>query len=311
MTIYQELAKASPSKETVLTIGTFDGVHLGHQQLLRRLKGLADSNGFLSAVLTFRNHPRIVLNPGVELHYITSLEERIALLHGQGIDLVVSLDFTRELSLISASEFVALLTGHLRMRGLVVGPDFALGHRREGDIPALNRLGEEHGFWVEPIEPALIEQGVIKSSGIRSLITHGDVEHASRMLGRKYSITGPVVEGERRGRLLGFPTANLSFDSDLVIPADGIYATWAIAEGQRHQAATCIGMRPTFGAGNRTVEAYILNFEGDLYGKPLTLEFASRLREERAFPTAEALVEQMKIDVEQAQAVLPNTPAQG
>ena len=302
------MVNVAPSRDTVLTIGTFDGVHLGHQQLLHHLKGVAVRNGLLSVVLTFRNHPRLVLNPEVNLHYITALKERVVLLQGQGVDLVIAVDFTRELSLLKAQEFVALLSEHLKMKGLVVGPDFALGHSREGDIPALKRLGAKMGFWLEPVEQVLMGKSNIKSSVIRNFITEGDVETASRMLGRWYSLTGLVVEGDRRGRLLGFPTANLSLDSNLVIPADGIYATWAIVEGRRYQAATCIGVRPTFGVNNRTVEAFILDFEGDIYGIPLTLEFARRLREERAFSSVEALIEQMKLDVEQTRDLLSRLP---
>ena len=298
----------SPSKGTVLTIGTFDGVHVGHQRLLGRLNGMAASGGLLSGVLTFRNHPRLVLNPEVRLPYITTLEERVALLQAQGVDLVISVDFTRELSLLKASEFVALLSGSLKMQGLVVGPDFALGHRREGDLPTLKRLEGELGFWVEAVDPVLKGESVIKSSVIRSLITQGDVETSGGMLGRRYSLTGLVVEGERRGRTLGFPTANLALDPDLVIPADGIYATWAVVDGRRHQAATCIGVRPTFGPGQRMVEAFILDFGDEIYGKPVTLEFAQRLRDEWAFDSAEALIDQMKVDVEQARAVLSDLP---
>ena len=308
MSIQQELLKAAPSRDTVVTIGTFDGVHLGHKRLLHRVKELADSRSLVSVVLTFRNHPRLVLNPGGELHYLTNLEERAALLHGHGVDRVVLVDFTDELSLLEAREFVAILSKNLKMRGLVVGPDFALGHRREGDIPTLGRLGSDMGFSVEPVEPVLMGKIVIRSSVIRSLLAQGDVANAGRMLGRCHSLTGQVVEGDRRGRLLGFPTANLLLSSDLVLPGDGIYATWAVVEGQRHQAATCIGVRPTFGASQRVVEAFILDFEGDLYGKDVALEFVSLLRQEWAFPNAEALVEQMKLDVEQTRAVLANPP---
>jgi riboflavin kinase/FMN adenylyltransferase len=304
MTVHQELAKISPPRDTVLTIGTFDGVHLGHQQLLQRLKALADSSGLLAAVLTFRNHPRLVLNSELELSYITTLEDRLDLLRGQGIDLVISVDFTRDLSLLGAREFVGLLCGHLKMKSLVVGPDFALGHGREGDISTLTHLGEEMGFQVQAIEPTMMMGDVIKSSKTRGLIAQGDVETASRMLGRWYALTGLVVEGDRRGRLLGFPTANLSLDPSVVIPADGIYATWAVVDGRRYQGATCIGLRPTFGVNGRTVETFILDFQGDIYGKPITLEFAGRLRDEQAFPNVEALVEQMKIDVAQTRAVL-------
>ena len=308
MTIHQELAKASPPRDTVITIGTFDGVHLGHRQLLGRLASMAVSGGFLPAVLTFRNHPRLVLNPDAKLQYITPLEERVALLRGEGVELVIAIDFTSEVSLLAASEFVGLLTRHLRMKGLVVGPDFALGHGREGNISVLKRLGSEAGFWVEPVEPVQLGQDLVRSSSIRSQIARGDVESAGRMLGRWFSLRGLVVDGDRRGKQLGFPTVNLSLDPDLVVPADGIYASWAIVDGQRHQAATSIGVRPTFGAGQRVVEAFLLDFDGDLYGRQVVLKFVRRLRDELAFPTAEALIQQMKLDVEQTQAALAASP---
>ena len=308
MTIHEELARQSPSGDTALTIGIFDGVHLGHQKLLQSLKALALKEGLLSAVLTFRNHPRLVLRPGVKLQCLTTLEDRVSRLKELGLGPVIVVDFTTELSILKAREFVELLSGHLRMKGLVVGPDFALGHQREGDVPTLKGLGEELGFRVEPVELAVLGDSVVRSSTIRARVSEGEVENASRMLGRWYSLTGHVVEGDRRGRELGFPTANLALDPNLVIPRDGIYATWAIVEGRRHQAATSIGVRPTFGTGQRTVEAFILDFEGDLYGKPLTLEFPSRLREERAFDTVEELVDQMEVDVEQARAVLSSPP---
>ena len=309
MTVHEELAKASPPGDTALTIGTFDGVHLGHQHLLQRLRAAAADRGLLALALTFRNHPRNVLNPEAKLQHVTTLEDRLALIRDQGVDQVVALDFTKELSLIKAPDFVALLRDSLRMKGLVVGPDFALGHRREGDVPTLRSLGAEMGFWVEAVEPLQLGSSVIRSSEMRGLIVQGNVEEAAHLMGRLYSLTGTVVEGDRRGRLLGFPTANLDLDPGLVVPADGIYATWAIVESRRYQAATGIGVRPTFGSGQRTVEAFILDFEGDIYGKALTLEFASRLRDEQAFSTAEALIEQMKVDVEQSRDVLSSLAA--
>jgi riboflavin kinase/FMN adenylyltransferase len=315
MTIREELAEAILSERTArgaangtaLTIGTFDGVHLGHRQLLQDLKAMAATGDLLSAVLTFRNHPRLVLNPGTQIQYITTLEERVSLIKDLGIDLVIAVNFTKELSLLSAHEFVSLLSDSLKMRGLVVGPDFALGNRREGDIPVLKRLGEDMGFRVELVEP-VTDEGSINSSRIRRLISQGDVENASRMLGRWYPLSGTVAEGDRRGRTIGFPTANLSINSDIIIPSDGIYATWAIVDGQRYQAATCIGVRPTFGVHSHTIEAFIMDFQRDIYGRPITLEFVRRLRDEETFSSVEALVQQMDLDVEQAREVLTHPP---
>ena len=308
MAFHQALAQAKSPRDTVLTIGTFDGVHLGHRRLLQHLKSLAESKDLLPGVLTFQKHPRIVLNPGAKLQYISALEERLTLIRGCGIDLVIAVDFTKELSSIKAKDFVALLCDQLKMKGLVVGPDFALGHQREGNIQVLKQLGTEMDFWVEPLEAVQIGTNAIKSNSIRNLISLGDVENTASMLGRWFSLTGTVVKGDQRGRTLGFPTANLSLEPNLVIPADGIYATWVIVDGRRHQAATSIGVRPTFEIHGRTVEAFIMDFEGDLYGRSLTLEFTRRLREELAFSSVEALIDQMKLDVEQAREILSNDP---
>ena len=192
----------------------------------------------------------------------------------------------------------------LKMKGLVVGPDFALGHRRQGDVTTLRELGQPAGFWVETVDHFGLGEGAVKSSAIRELLVQGQVEKVRGMLGRPFSMMGEVLGGDRRGRDLGFPTANLLPKPNMAIPGDGIYATWATVDGARHQAATSIGVRPTFGAGERVIESYLLDFSGDLYGKQLTVEFAQRLREELAFSSVEALVEQMKHDVEQSRAVL-------
>lgn len=309
MTYYQELESASPPGDTAITIGTFDGVHLGHQRVFQRLKSAAEEKGLLSTVVTFRNHPRLVLSPDKNVRYVTTLEERLALIRGQGVDQVIPVEFTKELSVLKAREFVSLLAEKLKMKGIVAGPDFALGHRREGDIPALTQLGRELGFWVETLEHVRAGEAAISSNSLRSVIVEGDVQKAAEMLGRWYSLTGSVVEGEHRGKSLGFPTANLSFGPGIVIPGDGIYAAWANIDGARHQAACNIGVRPTFGGGQRTVEAFILDFDGDLYGRQLTLEFASRLRGEEAFPTVDALVEQMKQDVERTRVILSSSTA--
>ncbi len=303
-TIQEELSSAAPPQPTVLTIGTFDGVHLGHQHLLGSLKKEASRTGCMATVITFRNHPRTVLRPSQEVSYITSLEERITLLHRAGADLVIPVDFTRQLSLMGAREFVSLLVETLAVRGLVIGPDFALGREREGNVQTVKALGQELDFEVKVVEPFAMGEVIVKSSQIRAGLGQGDVKRASQMLGRLYSLSGLVVKGEERGKSLGFPTANLSLEPDLVIPADGIYATWTVLDGQRYLSATSVGVRPTFGTGQRLVESFLLDFEGDLYGKALTLEFDCRLRDEIAFPTVEALVEQIKQDVAQTRAIL-------
>ncbi len=286
-------------------------MHLGHQHLINATKETARARGLEPAVLSFRNTPRSVLLPDTQVRYITPLDERLDLIRGQGVSAVVDVDFTTEVSQIRATEFASLLQTELRMKALVVGPDFAIGHRREGNVSTLKALGESAGFDVEQVAPVDMDGEAIHTGAIRELIAQGNVEKASRMLGRPFSLSGTVVEGDRRGRTIGFPTANLAVDDDIAIPMTGIYATWAVMEGRRIMAATCIGYRPTFGIHNMTIEAFILNFDEDIYGTPLRLEFVHRIRDELTFSSVETLVEQMKLDVEQTQDILSTAPTTG
>ena len=305
MTLQADIAGGPPPADTAITIGTFDGVHLGHRHLVRSLTEAAQRQGLTPIVLTFKNSPRSVLNPAAQLSYITDLETRLSLLHQPGIDRVVPVEFTRELSQLSAAEFVDALSKELGMKGLVVGPDFALGHRRQGDVATLREMGKTAGFWVETVNNFSLDDAPVKSSAIRELLGQGQVERVKRMLDRPFSLAGEVETGDRRGRELGFPTANLAPKPSMAVPGDGIYATWAIVDGVRYQGATSIGVRPTFGGGgDRRVETFLLDFSGDLYGKRMTLEFEQRLRGELAFSSVDALVQQMNQDVEHSRAVL-------
>ena len=311
MTIRDQLQQLSLQRDTAVTIGTFDGVHLGHQHLINATKQTAQARGLEPAVLSFRNNPRSVLVPNAQVRYITPLHERLELIRGQGVSLVADVDFTTEVSQIRAEEFASLLQTELRMKALVVGPDFAIGHRREGNVQTLKTFGQSTGFDVEQVEPIALDGEAIHTGAIRELIAQGNVEKASRMLGRSFSLSGTVVEGDRRGRTIGFPTANLSVADDIAVPMTGIYATWAVVEGRRIMAATCIGYRPTFGIHSMTIEAFILNFDEDIYGRPLRLEFVRRIRDELTFSSVETLVEQMKLDVEQTQDILSTAPTTG
>jgi riboflavin kinase/FMN adenylyltransferase len=305
-TLEDELAQARPAKDTYLSVGVFDGVHVGHRHLLELLKGEASGAGCIPGVVTFRNHPRTVLAPGNGPPILTPVEERIRLLKEMGMAVVAPITFSREVSLLSAREFVAVLEERLRMKGLVVGPGFALGHNRQGTPEALRELGRERGFAVAVAEPFLQDGQRVSSTAIRDALTQGDLEAAARGLGRCYAIVGRVVHGEGRGgRELGYPTANLQVDPEVALPRDGIYATWAYQGQRRYASAASIGVRPTFGKGNaRTVEAFLLDFQGDLYGTSVRLEFVRRLREERAFPSVEALRVQIALDVEEARRAL-------
>ena len=305
MDFRQRLADANPDQSTVLTIGVFDGVHLGHCHLLRRLTALAGSQ-YLPTVITFTNHPASILWPNFQVQYLTAPAHKIRLIQGQGVKLVVPLEFSQQLASVSAHDFAAALVEHLNIKGLVVGPDFALGRDRQGDATFLKEVGDQMGFWVEGVEPLVVDGVPIKSRRIREAISHGAISEVTSLLGRQFSISGTVVLGNRQGRELGFPTANLSLPEDILVPADGIYASWTIINGVRHPSATSIGVRPTFGLTQRVVEAYVIDYSGDLYGQKLTVEFVRKLRNQETFADIPALVAQVSRDVADARLALAN-----
>ncbi|MDP6549490.1 MAG: riboflavin biosynthesis protein RibF [Dehalococcoidia bacterium] len=303
MNLRHQLASAAPDQDTVLTLGVFDGVHLGHQHLLRQLIQMAGSS-CVPGVLTFSNHPSTILRPGTHPGYLNTPEEKIRLIKEQGVDLVVSLEFTWELAQVSAWDFSAMLVEMLRTKGLVLGPDAALGHNREGTVDYLRRRGDELGFWVETVRPLVLDGADVKSSRIRNAVVQGDMAVCTRLMRRKFSTNGRVVVGDHRGKQLGFPTANLEIASGMMVPGDGIYATWAIIDGVRHLSATSIGVRPTFGLTERLAEVYVIDFDDDLYGQDMRVEFVRKLRDQQTFPGVEALVDQINRDVADSRLAL-------
>ena len=308
MRIEQELEQAHIDRESVLTIGVFDGVHRGHQRLIAKVVAEANANGAAAGVVTFRNHPDSVLNPNFRPHYITSVAERTRLMEELGVDFVVPVTFDREVAGLRARKFTKLLSSNLRMRGLVVGPDFAMGYKREGNVAVLSTLGAELGFSVSVVD--LLSDGgdAVHSTSIRKALVDGNVKDVAKKLGRNFSMSGTVVTGDKRGRTLGFPTANIEVGPDMVVPGNGIYATLAFVDGERHMAATSIGTRPTFDGKGRTIEAFLLGFDSNLYNRELRLEFVQRLRDELKFDSVDALLEQMELDVEQTRRLLTAKP---
>ena len=304
MVLEQELQKRAPPGDTFLTVGVFDGVHLGHQHLLRRLKEKAEQRKALPGVVTFRHHPLRVLSPGTPISYLVPLKVRKKLLGALGIPLVITVPFTGEVARISARGFLELLIRYLRMRGLVVGPDFALGRDREGGGRALKALSEELGFELEVVYPFVLDGQVVSSTVIRQALEGGDMGKVREFLGRPYALSGTVVTGRGIGQGLGFPTANLRVSPQQALPADGVYAGRAHLGGKARPSLTNVGVRPTFGAGERVVEVYVLDFGRELYGKELTVELVERLREERRFRDPEELRAQIAQDVQQARELL-------
>ncbi|MBM4448159.1 MAG: bifunctional riboflavin kinase/FAD synthetase [Chloroflexi bacterium] len=304
MLVEEELARLSPDKDTLVTIGVFDGVHLGHKHLISQLVGKAEQENLLSVVVTFRRHPQEVLHPDTRLPFLTSLAEREKLLKNEGVDIIIPLTFTAETSRLSARDFIGLLRKHLGMRGMVIGPDFALGKKREGNADALGKLGREMGFSVTVVPPVMIDGEIVSSTAIRKALSDGDVHRVRRLVGRGFSLRGPVVAGAGRGVALGFPTANLDFGPEQALPADGVYASWVSIKSKIFPAMTNIGTNPTFGDKRRAVEVYVVDYRGDLYGKEIQVEFVERLREEKRFDNAEELKKQMAEDVKKGISLL-------
>lgn len=301
---------ASPSN---LTIGNFDGVHLGHQALIALMAEDAHRAGRQAGLLTFNPHPVSVLR-GAHVHsYLTSIDERLELLARTPLDFVIVYPFTVDTATLSAREFMAQVHAAVQLRSLWVGPDFALGRGREGNVAALQAVGQELGFTVHPIHAQTLHGDEVRSGRIRAFLLDGDVEAAARQLGRLYEVQGVVAAGAQRGRGLGFPTANLRTPPGQLLPANGVYATWAwllrdgedgAAGSQRIPSVTNVGVRPSFDNGLRTVETHLLDFDGDLYGRTMKLEFVARLRTEQRFESVDALAAQIAHDVAAARQVL-------
>lgn len=285
---------------TALTLGVFDGVHLGHRQLLTR----AFAHDGTHAVITFDPHPVEVLAPGTSPRLITNIDERLGLLEGLGAELVAVLDLA-EVRDFRPEQFVSeILLGKLAVSALTVGDDYQFGKDRAGDVGFLTEAGKRGGFDVDVV--GMIAEGgqTVSSSRIRSLIEAGSVSDAAALLGSRYRVTGPVVDGDKRGRDIGYPTANLRPVERKVTPGNGVYATVTSVDGTNHMSATNVGTRPTFGGGERLIEAHILDFEGDLYGEEITVEFVERLRPELEFKSVGELLEHMEEDVERSRKIL-------
>lgn len=296
--------------ESILTIGKFDGIHLGHQALINQVKTRAAGVGVVPALLTFDPHPAAVLSPRGQPPLLTPLPEKLHLLDRMGIELVALVTFTRETAATTAADFLRMVQNGLRPRELWVGPDFALGHNREGNVPYLRHWGVEHGVGVGTVEPVKLDGEVVSGSRIRSLLDAGDVESAARLLGRPPTVVGLVARGDQRGRRLGFPTANVVPDPNKAIPANGVYVTLTEVAGGRYPAVTNVGVRPTFGGTQRMVEAYLLDWTGDLYGHQLSILFLHRLRPELKFQSIDALVAQIEADIAQARDWLATAEVQ-
>ena len=290
---------------SVVTIGSFDGVHRGHQTLVRRAVDAAAERGVRSVAVTFEPHPSAVVRPGSEPPYLQTLSDRITSLYGAGIDRVLVLDFTPALAALEPHEFLErVLVGRLAPLKVVVGTNFRFGHKAAGDVVVLAEGGEQHGYEVEAVTLLELDGEPISSSSIRDRLAEGDVAWSTRALGRPHEVLGEVVAGEGRGRTIGVPTANVEPVGGLVVPANGVYAGHARRGERFWPCVTNVGTRPTFDGREVTVESHLLDMEEDLYGQRLAVSFEHRLRGEQKFDGPDELVAQIRRDLEAARELL-------
>ena len=291
-------------RHPAVTIGNFDGVHLGHREIFRRVRELARAQGGVSVVVTFSPHPLQVLSPATGVKLITSPEEKRALIEESGIDYLLEIPFDKAFASIPAREFVErILVGAIGMEGLVIGYDYAFGRGREGNVTLLREMGERFSFKVEILEPIAGGGVVYSSTAVRTMVQEGDVKGVVSVLGRYYEVTGTVVHGHRRGHELGFPTANVETVKEL-IPAPGVYAV-KVRVGDEYLDGACnIGNNPTFGNESISLEVHLLDFAGEIYGRRVTLVFIERLRGETRFPDLDALKEAIAADVTRCRGIL-------
>jgi len=302
---FTSLSSARLLKPAIVTIGVFDGVHRGHQLLISQLVSEARATNRLSVVLTLFPHPDRVLHGRTGRYYLTTPDEKAELLGALGVEVVVTHPFDDAVRQIRAAEFVDQLRTYLHMTSLWMTRDFALGYKREGNFDYLSALGAEKGFGVRAIELVLNgSHAAISSSAIREALGAGDVEQAAESLGRPYSVAGTVIRGDRRGHTIGFPTANLDVWEEQILPGNGVYACMATLNTERFMAVTNIGLRPTFDGTETRVEAHLLDFDRDIYGDKLRLEFVVRLRGEQKFSGIDALVAQIRRDAQRGRELL-------
>jgi len=306
--VYHNLDEFKPLKQAIATVGTFDGVHIGHQKLLKRIQELADKEGGETVLLTFHPHPRLVLFPDDnDLKLITTLEERIDRLSQTGLNHLIIHPFTTEFSRTTAIEYVRdILVEQIGVKKLVIGYDHHFGRNREGSLENLKDLAPTYGFNVEEIPAQEIKDVNVSSTKIRNALNEGDVKKANSFLGYHFQLSGTVVKGSEIGSSLGFPTANIEVDNpNKIIPAPGVYATQAFINGREYKSMTNLGFRPTVHENSQlTIEAHLFNFDKDIYGETITLRFIDRIREEVKFDNRESLKDQIAKDAGIVQKVL-------
>jgi riboflavin kinase / FMN adenylyltransferase len=299
MKVYREDSEIINAKNAVVTVGSFDGLHIGHFKILDKVKECAAQNNGSSVVVTFEPHPRSVVSQNFDLKILTTLDEKIEILEKAEIENLVVIDFTKEYSQLTSEEFIKqCIVEKIGASHMVIGHDHKFGKDRLGDVDKLKEIGSKYKFNVSAVTPLSVDGEIVSSTAIRSALVEGNIEKADSFLGRNYLLNGKVVIGAQRGRLLGFPTANiLPDDAKKAVPVNGVYFTACEFENEKHYGIMNIGYRPTFERKHELVlEVHILNFNRDIYGKQFKVSFLKRLREEKKFESKDALIHQMELD---------------
>ncbi len=307
MKVFTETEEIKNNKNAVVTVGSFDGLHLGHIKILNKVNELARASNGSSVVVTFEPHPRIVLSQNYDMKVLAPLNEKKVIFEKEGIDLLVVINFTKEFSQMTSDEFISkFIVQKINASHMVIGHDHKFGKDRLGDEQKLRDVGRLNNFDVTAVAPENLNDEIISSTKVRRALIEGDVEKANRMLGRKYSISGEIVFGAQRGRVLGFPTANIKlFEEKKALPANGVYVVDCFLDDKKYYGIMNIGYRPTFENKHELVlETHILNFNSDIYGRTLKIEFLKRLRDEKKFESRDALIHQIEYDKNVAQRII-------
>ena len=303
MKIFNSLDEIKDIRPCAVALGNFDGVHKGHQQLISKAVKAAGKHGIAAAVFTFSNHPRGMVEGGKEVRNIMYQEEKIALIEKLGVDYLFNIEFTRQIQTMEPAAFIEeLLAGRLKAAEIFCGFNYRFGYKSAGNIRFLREEGKKLGIKVNVIEPVIIDGEVVSSTLIRGLIRSGDVDECCKFLGRNYDIGGEVVVGNRLGRKIGFPTSNIMIDENMVTPPNGVYITYCIYNGVKYPSVTNVGVKPTVGVYKKNMETHIFNFDKELYGKHIKVEFLKMTRDEVKFDSVEELSAQIARDCEEAKA---------
>ena len=307
MKVIYDIEEFNPQEPVVLTQGTFDGVHFGHQKILKKVVNEASELNGISVLLTFYPHPRLVLYPDDnELKVLNTIDEKIELVAQLGVDYLIVMPFTQELSRLRADEFVRdILVERLRISKLIIGYDHRFGRNREGGLTEMVRYAETYNFALEEISAQDISESIVSSTKIRNALLAGEVHVASEYLGNSYQLSGKVERGLQRGTTIGFPTANIRVSSsDKLIPKNGVYAAWVYTKGSQHGGMLNIGDNPTFEDKNWSAEVHILDFDQDIYDEDICIDFIAHVRQEKKFNSVELLIEQLKEDEKEVRLLL-------